>query len=204
MKELLLLLVVLTIALIVGVPMYLGPNDLSSCKAPQVGGTCGKADAIITVSGGDTSARTSEAIQLYQDGWADTLIFSGAAADPKGPSNAEAMQRQAVASGVPHERIITEEFSATTKENAENTAQFIEGLELKKVILVTAAYHQRRAALEFRDKLGQGVMIINHPVPTDRQWQGAWWWLRPSGWWLAGSELVKIVAFYTAQGAQKF
>lgn len=204
MKYVIITLVAFVLLVLFGIPRYLGPDDLSSCQAPEPAGTCGKADAIIAVSGGDTKARASEAIQLYLEGWADTLIFSGAAADPNSPSNAEAMQKQAVAAGVPHERILTEEFSANTQENAENTVGFIEGLELKKVIVVTSAYHQRRAALEFSDKLGSDVKLLNHPVPTDKQWQGGWWWLKPSGWWLAGSELVKIVAFYTAEGAQKY
>lgn len=203
MKYFGILFVVLGLLVLFGLPAYLGPDDLRSCTAPDANAKCGRADAIIAVSGGDTSARTSEAIQLYQEGWADTLIFSGAAADPSGPSNAEAMQRQAVSSGVPYGSIITDEFSQNTQENAQNIARFIKGLELKRVIIVTSAYHQRRASLEFGSKLGTSVQIVNHPVPTDKQWQGAWWWLKPSGWWLAGSELIKIIAFYSTTGVHR-
>jgi len=38
---------------------------------------------------------------LYKHDWAKLLIFSGAAADKTGPSNAEAMKRQALAAGIP-------------------------------------------------------------------------------------------------------
>jgi len=49
---------------IFGLSAYLSPNDLGKCQS--VGeGDCRKADAIVVVSGGDTNARTDEAIKLY-------------------------------------------------------------------------------------------------------------------------------------------
>lgn len=200
MRYLLLLLLGLVITIITAISIYLSPNDLASCKAPEPLGRCGQADAIVAVSGGDTSARTDEAIRLYQAGWAPKVIFSGAAADSNGPSNAEAMAQQAREAGITDDAIITEEFSRTTAENALNTSQFISTQSIERIILVTSAYHQRRALLEFSLILGPSVDIVSKPVPTDRQWIGFWWWTTPRGWWLAGGELVKIVAFYSMQG----
>lgn len=181
------------------IPVYLAPDDLKECPKPEPTASCGVADAIVAVSGGDTAARTAEAIRLYEAGWADTLIFSGAARDTSGPSNAEAMKKQALAAGVSERDIITEEFSRTTAENARNTSQFIVEQDLERVILVTSAYHQRRASLEFGSRLGESVNIVNHPVAIDEQWVGFWWWTTPSGWWLAIGELIKILAFYGGQ-----
>lgn len=201
MKYLLLGFVGLVIFIITAISIYLSPDDLKSCEEPQSVGTCSRADAIVAVSGGDTGARADEAIRLYKAGWADTLIFSGAAADSSGPSNAEAMARRAVAAGVPADAIITEELSRTTAENALNTSKFIADQAIERIILVTSAYHQRRASLEFGAILGPVVRIVNHPVPTDSHWVGFWWWTTGRGWWLAGGELIKIMAFYGAQGA---
>ena len=79
---------------------YLGPDDLRGCTEPtQDGGACDEADAIIALSGGDTNARANEAIRLYKLGWAPIIIFSGAAADPSGPSNAAAMRKIALGEG---------------------------------------------------------------------------------------------------------
>lgn len=203
MRYLLLGFLGLVIFTITAIAMYLSPDDLRSCTEPQALGTCSRVDAIVAVSGGDTYARADEAIKLYEAGWADTLIFSGAAADSSGPSNAEAMARQAVRAGVPETAIITEELSRTTAENALNTSKFIADQSIERIILVTSAYHQRRASLEFSATLGETVTIINHPVATDKHWVGFWWWTTGRGWWLAGGELVKIVAFYGAQGAVK-
>src|SRR5690349_5846330 len=85
----------------IAIPRYLGPDDLQRCTPRPTNGDCKAADAIIAVSGGDTIARTSEAVALYEKGWAPLLIFSGAAADISGPSNALAMKRYAVENGVP-------------------------------------------------------------------------------------------------------
>lgn len=199
MRFLLVGIIALVVMITAVIPMYLAPDDLKKCTKPEPAGSCGVADAIVAVSGGDTTARTAEAIRLYKAGWADTLIFSGAARDTSGPSNAEAMKKQAMLDGVSERDIITEEFSQTTAENARNTSQFIVEQDLKRVVLVTSAYHQRRASLEFGARLGEAVIIVNHPVATDKQWPGFWWWTTPNGWWLAIGELIKIIAFYSGK-----
>jgi uncharacterized SAM-binding protein YcdF (DUF218 family) len=184
------------ILIIIGVGVYLGPDDLAKCgPKPSTQDGCAQVDGIIAISGGDTSARTEEAIKLYKNGWADTLIFSGAAQDKTGPSNAEAMRRQALDEGVPESAIVLEETSETTHQNAQQTQELLIKYDLSKVILVTSAYHQRRASLEFGERMKGLVKIINHPVAADNQWSAVWW-MTPIGWWLALSELGKITAFY--------
>lgn len=174
---------------------YLAPNDLSGCAdKPSGGKMCGTADAIVAISGGDTSARTAEAIRLYQSGWAPKLVFSGAAEDKTGPSNAAAMGKQAEAAGVPSDAIILEDKSENTEQNAQQTQSIFEQNQIKSVILVTSAYHERRASLEFA-ATAKDVLIRRHPVASDSQWSG-WWWLTPQGWYLAISELLKICLFY--------
>jgi uncharacterized SAM-binding protein YcdF (DUF218 family) len=184
------------IIIIVGLTAYLGPDDLSSCGDQPVAtnSACAPADAIVAVSGGDTLARTDEAIKLYQNSWAPKLIFSGAAEDKSGPSNAEVMRREALAAGVPEQNILIEEYSATTKQNAENTQSLFQQNGIKSVILVTSGYHQRRAGLEFSSR-SAGVVVRDHPVSHDDQWS-AFWWLTPVGWYLAVTEFVKIMLFY--------
>lgn len=190
--------VLLVLSLILLLPWYLGPDDLTHCASPDVSPSCQHVDAIIAVSGGDTPARTSMAVRLYEAGWSSTLIFSGAAQDQSGPSNAAAMKAQAEGQGVPVQSIITDDTSRTTAENASNIAQLSKRLSLKRVILVTSAYHQRRAFIEFSMALGPQVTILNHPVPYDNQWNH-WWWLTPQGWWLAGGELIKVIVIETGQ-----
>lgn len=176
--------------------LYLQPNSFLGCGAkPLVDTSCDTADAIVVVSGGDTEKRTDAGITLFKNGWADTLIFSGAAFDKSGPSNAATMKIQAEKAGVPTRAIIIDETSANTQQNAENSKSLFEKNNFHDVILVTSGYHQRRASLEF-NKLAEGVIIRNYPVVNDGDWNFAWWWLSPRGWWLAGGEVAKIIAFY--------
>ena len=186
---------IVIVAIIVGISFYLQPDDLAKCnKTPGTGNNCQVVDAIVAISGGDTTARANQAIELYKNGWSNVLIFSGAAQDKTGPSNAAVMKQTAIQAGVPANSIYIDENAETTQQNASKTQAIFDELGIKKIILVTSGYHQRRASLEF-NKLTSGVTILNHPVLTDQDWS-FWWWATPRGWWLAGSELVKIVIFY--------
>lgn len=173
-----------------GIGSYLGVDDLSSCdETPSSKEGCGPADAIVAVSGGDTEARTSEAIKLYKNGWGSRLIFSGAAADKSGPSNAEVMERQAIAAGVNPASIIIETTSETTSQNASETTDIFKMYNIKSAIIVTSAYHERRAVLEF-NRRALGVAVRAHPVASDKQWSSLWW-LTPTGWMLAIPEYIR-------------
>lgn len=184
------------VLLVLLIGAYLAPDDLSRCGArPSQQNNCQAADAIIAVSGGDTHARTDEAVTLYDNGWADTLIFSGAAADKSGPSNASTMRQHAIEAGVPADAIIIEDLSETTHQNAQQSSSLFVDKDFRRVILVTSAYHQRRASIEFRSYAPATTQVISNPVQSDSQWT-RWWWLTPTGWWLAASELVKIVLVY--------
>jgi uncharacterized SAM-binding protein YcdF (DUF218 family) len=200
-RSLLIVLLSAIVIFITVVSVYLTPDDLKGCAGVSQNSGCQKADAIVAISGGNTSDRAVEAIKLYKQGWADTIIFSGAAADTSGPSNAVVMRRQAIAAGVPANAIETESQSQTTKQNAERTKALLVKVGsggANRVILVTSPYHQRRASLEFTALAGPGITIINHPVQNDSDWPTLWW-LTPRGWWLAMGELVKIIAFYMGE-----
>jgi len=189
--------VVIFVASTVFLSIFLQPDDLVGCEAkPTSQVSCHKVDAIVAVSGGDTTARTAEAVNLFKNGWADRLILSGAAEDKAGPSNAAVMKDLAIASGVPEVSISIDESAETTKENAENAKGIFEDQNIKSVILVTSGYHQKRAYMEF-EKRTDNVQILNHPVKADNDWS-FWWWLTPRGWWLALSELAKIAFLYVA------
>lgn len=192
--------IILGALLVLGIGTYLGPDGLSGCDPyPSTKDDCRAVDAIVAISGGDTSARAEGAIELYKHQWAPIIVFSGAAADKSGPSNAEAMRRQAVAEGVPDGAILVDETSETTKQNATNAIDLFTQNDIKSVILVTSAYHQRRAGLEFGHRAGMAVKIVNHPIKSDDQWS-AWWWTTPTGWYLAVSEMIKIILFYVGVG----
>lgn len=186
--------VILVLGFIWLVPRWLSIDDIAGCNGPQqTVSKCIPADAIVAISGGDTAARAREAIELYQQGWAPLIIFSGAAQDKQNASNAEVMRQMALASHVPSEAILIDEVSVSTSDNAAQVRSLAQQRGIKRLILVTSPYHQRRASIEFNRKLGDICTIINHPTSSDRFWSESSWWSTPWGLWLAGSELVKVM-----------
>ena len=188
--KLILAIVAVFLLLVWGISSFLAVDDLRRCDAvPSSKDGCQQADAVVAVSGGDTSARADEAIALYKNGWGQLLIFSGAAADKSGPSNARVMKQRAIDAGIDPNDVIVEEVSETTKENAEETSTIFDEHNIKSAIIVTSAYHERRALLEF-DRKSPGVSLRGHPVAHDKHW-GPLWWLTPTGWALAVPEVVQ-------------
>jgi uncharacterized SAM-binding protein YcdF (DUF218 family) len=173
-------LAILIVAAFFGVGFYLSPQSPLQ-----------KAAVIVAISGGETGARTTAAVNLYQDGYAPHLIFSGAAADVTGPSNARAMADTAVAAGVPPAAIELDETSTDTAQNAANVAAIIHRDGYRSLILITSPYHQRRASIEFHRALGAGYTIINHSS-YDQGWRRSDWWATPASRALTFSELQKV------------
>lgn len=181
--------------IVIGLSVFLQPNNFMGCgKQPVENTDCDRADAVVVVSGGDTQARTEAGINLFKEGWANYLVLSGAAFDKTGPSNAAIMREQAIEAGVPDYAILVDEEAVNTQENAANSHSIFKDRDFRDVILVTSGYHQRRASLEF-NKRAENTIIRNYPVVSDSDWDW-YWWVTPRGWWLAGGEVVKIVAFY--------
>lgn len=173
-----------------GVGYYLSPQSPLS-----------KADTIVAISGGETDSRTAEAVKLYHDGWASNIIFSGAALDPNGPSNARAMARSAVAAGVPAVDIQLDEDAANTRQNAADVREIIRRQNYQSIILVTSPYHQRRAYIAFRRELGAQFFIVNHSS-IDDQWRRSHWWATVYSRSITISEMQKI-AYELISGQSK-
>lgn len=157
--------------------------------SPQ--GSLAKSDTIVAISGGETAARTAEAVKLYNDGWAKHIIFSGAALDPNSPSNAQTMALEAQKLGVPTSAIELDEAAANTRQNAAGVKTIMEREKFTSMILVTSPYHQRRAHITFRRAVGESVAIINHSS-YDKTWRRSNWWATPYSRNLTLSELQKV------------
>jgi len=150
-----------------------------------------QSEAIVVISGGETLARTKEGIRIFNEGYASYLIFSGAAKDGE-ISNAAAMKKIALANQISFDKILLEEKSKNTYENAVFVKKILERKNIKKIILVTSPYHQQRASITFRSVLGQDYKIINHSA-LDSTWRRSRWWQSFNSIELTLQELYKII-----------
>jgi uncharacterized SAM-binding protein YcdF (DUF218 family) len=101
-------------------------------------------DAVIVLTG-DDAPRIARAAQLLREGQARHLLLSGA------PSAAAERLRSDVRSGaVPGDRIVHEDLSRNTHENAVESARVVAARGWRSLLLVTSAAHMPRALGSFR------------------------------------------------------
>lgn len=136
-----------------------------------------KADVIVLLGGG-VHSRAAEftlgnlnqrgdrllyAAALYQAGKAPQILVTGGGA--KGDPTEAALSADILeVMGVPSNRLLLEEASRNTHDNARYTATMLADSPDARVLLVTSAFHMRRSTALFA---AQGVTVI--PAPTDHQ-----------------------------------
>lgn len=126
------------------------------------------ADAIVTLCSHDTVV-AERAAQLFLDGWAPWLVFSGGlgAITRRFWSEPEANRfaRIALSMGVPEHRILIENRSTNTGENVAFTRQLLAdlGLHLRTFIVVQKPYMERRAYATFRKVWPEAEVAVTSP-----------------------------------------
>ncbi len=140
-----------------------------------------QADAIILLGGGVHERRAPEvmgdlnrwsdrllfAATLYQQGKAPLIVLSGGG--PEGRDTDAAMAQEILeVMGVPPAATVLEERSRNTRGNALYSADIVRERGWQDVLLVTSAFHMRRATALFEK---QGVNTI--PAPTDHRLGGS-------------------------------
>jgi uncharacterized SAM-binding protein YcdF (DUF218 family) len=102
------------------------------------------------------------------------IIFSGGT-DPStpGPSEAAIVKQYFISFGIAPERILIEERSQTTEQNARFTADLIHPTPGARFLLVTSSYHMPRAMGAFRKA---GFNVVGFPVGSRTHgWSEIWW-----------------------------
>ena len=134
-----------------------------------------KADAILVLCSHDERV-AERAAQLFHEGWAPLVIFSGGHGSITrtlwSEPEAERFARIAVNLGVPRESILIEPQSTNTGENVEFTKRMLaeRGLELQKFILVQKPYMERRAFATFRKLWPEKDLIVTSPQVSFREY----------------------------------
>jgi uncharacterized SAM-binding protein YcdF (DUF218 family) len=130
--------------------------------------TLQKADCILTL--GSHDIRVAErAAELYHQGWAPLLIFSGGLGRlTQGmwtKTEAERFALIAIDKGVPREAILIEDQSTNTGENILFTQQLLtaKGLICNTFIVVQKPYMERRSYATFKKHWPEKEVIVTSP-----------------------------------------
>ncbi|PCK71630.1 hypothetical protein PL1_3077 [Paenibacillus larvae subsp. larvae B-3650] len=129
--------------------------------------------------------RVPKAIELYKQGRAGKILFSGGN-QWEGQEDVEAlvMKQGAINEGIPETDIITEIRSTSTRENVLSSLLELDramGLHrLKRILIVTTAFHMRRCYLNMRTYMPEWIEYSLCPV-DDRKTREDNWFLHETG-----------------------
>jgi uncharacterized SAM-binding protein YcdF (DUF218 family) len=165
------------------------------------------ADAIVILSGASTyKERTQKAAELYREGRAPLVILTNdhtrggwSSAQQRNPYFVERAQDELTRQGVPAERIkIAPGVASSTHDEALILKEYATVNGLKSVIVVTSAYHSRRALRTLQQAFSStGTTVGMSPAPTGLQTPSpAFWWVHIEGWRSVGAEYVKLIYYW--------
>ena len=178
----------------------------SSAQLLIVKSEIASADAIVVLSGSSTYLERADwAARLYREGRApviiltnDRLISGWDRVEERNPFFYELAARELRKRGVPESKIqVVSNIALGTYEESLGLRDYATAHNLKRLLVVTSAYHSRRALWSMRRACeGSGIEVgIDGPPPG---WQtpspSTWWWHR-WGWRVVAGEYGKIIYY---------
>jgi len=109
--------------------------------------------------------RINHAIELWQQGYAPIIIFTGGTDDNEKAPEAEIAKQYAIKHGVSSDSILIETVSKTTEQNLYYAKRLIAEYNLGDAIIVSDPLHMKRAMLIAKD---MGLEAYSSPTPTTR------------------------------------
>jgi uncharacterized SAM-binding protein YcdF (DUF218 family) len=167
-----------------------------------------EADVIFVMSGGATYLeRTQKAAELYKNGIAPRILLTNdgmpagwSPTEQRNPKFVELARKSLIEQGVAPEAIeILPETAEGTIYEAQILRRKLQETNWKRILIVTSAYHTRRALWTFErvlsgsDDLKIEIGIESAPIGQQTP-KPLYWWLSPFGWSLVAGEYVK--SFY--------
>lgn len=164
-------------------------------------------DAIVVLSGSSTYIERADwAAKLYSRNRApmviltdDKLISGWDRAEERNPFFYELAAREMQKRGVPAERIaVVSEPALGTYYESLNVCEYAATHKFRKLLIVTSAYHSRRAFWSMRHACERSQLEIGVSTP-DPGWQtpSPWkWWMGRWGWKVVAVEYVKLIYYW--------
>lgn len=168
-----------------------------------------KADAILVLAGSSAYVeRTERAAELYKRVRAPRIFLTDDGerggwlrAERRNPAFVELARKHLIDNGVPGEAIeILPGKVDGTKSEADALGKKVAENGLNAVLLVTSAYHTRRALRTFEKTFAENELPtrfgIASAAPGAQTPSPFWWWLSANGWRFVAGEYVKSVYYW--------
>ncbi len=136
-----------------------------------------QADVILVLCSHDTRVAERGA-QLFHEGWAPLVIFSGGLGaitrDIWTEPEADQFAKVAVGLGVPKDKILIENQSSNTGQNILFTRQLLaeKGIDPQRFILVQKPYMERRSFATFRKLWPEKEIVVTSPQVSFDEYLG--------------------------------
>lgn len=121
---------------------------------------------------GITYSRLVSGVRIFKRSGARKLILSGGGSPDSAESEAGVMKDLACEMGVEESRIVTEQESYNTIEQAVRLAELLSGAKDRRIGLVTSALHMLRSEKAFRSKFPEDTIV---PVPVNYLYKPPRW-----------------------------
>ena len=165
------------------------------------------ADAIVVLSGSSTyRERTAWAAKLYREGRApiviltnDSLIGGWDRVEERNPYFYELAAKELQQGGVPAEKIqVVSDIALGTYEESLGLRDYATAHKLNRLLIVTSAYHSRRALWSMRRASERsGIEVgLDSPPPGWQTPAPSIWWMRRNGWRVVAGEYVKMIYYW--------
>ena len=174
-----------------------------AARALIVDADLSSADAIVVLSGSSAYVeRTQKAAELYRAGRAPLVWLTDdhtrggwSSALQRNPYFVERATEELIKAGVPADRIrIVPGVASSTRDESLILRDYASAQRVRSVLVVTSAYHSRRALRTLRQSFaGTGTAIGLQPASASSI---AFWWLHPDGWRTVGGEYVKLAYYW--------
>jgi uncharacterized SAM-binding protein YcdF (DUF218 family) len=109
--------------------------------------------------------RINHAIELYKNGYASVIIFTGGKDGDSRLAESEVAKQYAVVHGIPANDVLVEIESKTTEQNLYYAKQLAANHNLASLIIVSDPLHMKRAMFMAKD---MGLQTYSSPTPTTR------------------------------------
>jgi uncharacterized SAM-binding protein YcdF (DUF218 family) len=154
---------------------------------------------VLVILGGGGQDRVDHGVKLYKSGYASKIIITGMPIQLPGITTTwpNLAMNSALSMGVPENAIIIEERPTSTYEDAEYVKEDMIKGNLKSAIIVSSAYHIRRARMIFKKVFNDQEDVTLMFSPSDsEQFQIHRWWTREDELIIVVIEYCKLVRYF--------